>query len=56
MAVGGDGGVKVRLEKLSLDTDQGILEDEHQKWGLTLKEVYRLGLSFYKGTYKHVYN
>lgn len=42
---------KVNPEKVPLETDQGILESEERKWGLPLKEVYKHGLSFYKGTF-----
>lgn len=40
---------KVNPEKIPLETDQGIMESEERKWGLPLKEVYKFGLSFYKG-------
>lgn len=43
--------VKVNPEKVSLDTDQGIIESEERKWGLPLKEVYKCGLAFYKGRF-----
>jgi hypothetical protein len=40
---------KVHPEKIPLETDQGIMESEERKWGLPLKEVYKHGVSFYKG-------
>ncbi|KAL0878912.1 hypothetical protein ABMA27_003911 [Loxostege sticticalis] len=39
---------KILPEKIPLETDQGIMESEERKWGLTLKDVYKHGLSFYK--------
>lgn len=46
-----ENNIKITLEKLPLETDQGILESEQNKWGLPLKEVYKHGLIFYKGTF-----
>lgn len=43
--------IKVNLEKVCLETDQGIIESEERKWGLPLREVYKHGLSFYKGKF-----
>lgn len=40
---------KILPEKIPLETDQGIMESEERKWGLPLKDVYKHGLSFYKG-------
>lgn len=40
---------KVNPEKIPLETDQGIMESEERKWGLSLKDVYKYGMSFYKG-------
>ncbi|CAH0625539.1 unnamed protein product [Chrysodeixis includens] len=39
---------KVSLEKVCLETDQGIVESEERKWGLPLKDVYKHGLAFFK--------
>lgn len=51
MSVKNENISKIYPEKVPLDTDQGILESEERKWGLPLKEVYKHGLSFYKGLY-----
>lgn len=45
-----DSNSKVYPVKVPLETDQGILESEERKWGLPLKEVYKHGFAFYKGT------
>lgn len=42
---------KIDTVKVPLETDQGIIENEERKWGLPLREVYKHGLSFYKGKY-----
>lgn len=44
---------KVSLEKVCLETDQGIVESEERKWGLPLKDVYKHGLAFFKGNFFH---
>lgn len=49
MANKSEGNQKVNPVKVPLETDQGILESEERKWGLPLREVYKHGLSFYKG-------
>lgn len=45
-----DNNLKIIPERVPLETDQGILESEEIKWGLPLKDVYKFGLTFYKGT------
>lgn len=45
----GDNNHKINPVKVPLETDQGIIESEERKWGLPLREVYKHGLSFYKG-------
>lgn len=40
---------RVNPEKVRLETDQGIIENEERKWSLPFKEVYKHALSFYKG-------
>lgn len=49
MSEGNKNNCKINPEKVPLETDHGILESEERKWGLPLKEVYKHGLSFYKG-------
>lgn len=44
-----DNNMKIIPERVPLETDQGILESEETKWGLPLKDVYKFGLTFYKG-------
>ncbi|KAJ0176048.1 hypothetical protein K1T71_008222 [Dendrolimus kikuchii] len=48
MANPAENSFKVNPEKVRLETDQGIVENEERKWGLPFKEVYKHGLSFYK--------
>ncbi|XP_038212634.1 Golgi resident protein GCP60 isoform X2 [Zerene cesonia] len=40
--------MKVNPEKITLQIDQGIIESEERRWGLSLREVYKHGLAFYK--------
>lgn len=49
MASKGEINQKINPEKVPLETDQGIIESEERKWGMPLREVYKHGLSFYKG-------
>lgn len=49
--MGNENNMKVNPEKIPLETDQGILESEHNRWGLPLKDVYKYGLAFYKGIF-----
>lgn len=49
-----ENNIKVNPEKVRLETDQGISESEERKWGLPLKEVYKHGYAFYRGTLHRV--
>lgn len=45
--------LEARLEKVAIKDIPTINGDDGDKWGLPLKDLYRLGLSFFKG--KHFF-
>lgn len=45
-----DNNLEIKLNNLSLQENViAINNEDGEKWGLPLKELYRLGLSFYRG-------